>query len=42
MKQKQKENVNGVVLTVLLKMTMTFSDEDLLYLSKEQDSQLRS
>jgi len=35
--------VNGVVLTVLLKMTMiTFSDEDLLYLDKEQDNQLRS
>ncbi|MCX9075683.1 MAG: hypothetical protein OIN88_13710 [Candidatus Methanoperedens sp.] len=35
--------MNGVVLTVLLKMTMiTFSDEDLLYLDKEQDNQLRS
>jgi hypothetical protein len=35
--------VNSVVLTVLLKMTMiTFSDDDLLYLDKEQDNQLRS
>jgi hypothetical protein len=34
--------VNGVVLIVRLKMTMiTFSDEDLLYLDKEQDDQLR-
>ncbi len=34
--------MNGVVLTVRLKMTITFSDEDLLYLGKEQDDQLRS
>ncbi len=34
--------MDGVVLTVRLKMTITFSDEDLLYLDKEQDNQLRS
>ena len=34
--------MSGAVLIVLLKMTITFSDEDLLHLDKEQDSQLRS
>ncbi len=34
--------MSGAVLTVRLKMTIIFSDEDLLYLDKEQDNQLRS
>jgi len=34
--------VDANVLTVQLKMTIIFSDEDLLYLDKEQDNQLRS
>jgi hypothetical protein len=34
--------VSGAVLIALLKMMITFSDEDLLHLDKEQDSQLRS
>ena len=34
--------MEDVALTVRLKMTIIFSDEDLLYLDKEQDNQLRS
>ncbi len=34
--------MKSVVQTVRLKMTIIFSDEDLMYLDKEQDNQLHS
>ncbi len=34
--------MSGAVQTARSKMTIIFSDEDLLYLDKEQDDQLRS
>ncbi len=34
--------MDDVALIARLKMTIIFSDEDLLYLDKEQDDQLRS
>ncbi len=34
--------MDDVALTVRLKMMIIFSDEDLLYLDKEKDDQLRS